>query len=121
MENVSLLQTNVAAVLDKTKLIPDDLETLKTYAAQSAAGYCAGCADICAAAVPSMPYIAEVMRYLMYYKSYGDTDRARELFARLPAGARAKLKGTDYSVAEARCPQRMPIAKLMIEAAQKLA
>ncbi len=121
MENVSLLQTNVAAVLDKTKLTPDDLEALKTYAAQSATGYCAGCADICSAAVPAMPYTAEVMRYLMYYKSYGDTDRARELFARLPASAKSRLRTVDYSAAEARCPQRMPIAKLMAEAAQKLA
>jgi predicted aldo/keto reductase-like oxidoreductase len=68
-----------------------------------------------------MPYIAEVMRYLMYYKSYGDTDRARELFARLPASARARLENADYSTAEARCPQRMPIARLMTEAARKLA
>ncbi len=120
MENVSLLQTNVAAVLDKTKLTPDDLEALKTYAAETCTGYCAGCADICAAAVPAMPYIAEVMRYLMYYKSYGDTDQARELFAQLPAHARSRLKSADYSAAEARCPQRMPIAQLMAEAAQKL-
>jgi predicted aldo/keto reductase-like oxidoreductase len=121
MENVSLLKTNVAAVLDKTELKPEDLEALKTYAAQSATGYCAGCADICSAAAPAMPYIAEVMRYLMYYKSYGDTDRARELFAQLPADARSRLTDVDYSAAEARCPQRMPIAKLMAEAAQKLA
>jgi len=121
MENVSLLQTNVAAVLDKTKLTPDDLEALKTYAAETCTGYCAGCADICSTAAPAMPYIAEVMRYLMYYKSYGDTDRARELFAQLPASARARLASADYSAAEARCPQRMPIAKLMTEALQKLA
>jgi predicted aldo/keto reductase-like oxidoreductase len=121
MENVSLLQTNVAAILDKTKLTPDDLEALKTYTAETCTGYCAGCADICSAAVPAMPYTAEVMRYLMYYKSYGDTDRARELFAQLPAGARARLRTADYSAAEARCPQRMPIAQLMAEAAQKLA
>ncbi|MFA5783346.1 MAG: aldo/keto reductase [Phycisphaerae bacterium] len=121
MENVSLLQTNVAAVLDKTKLTPDDLEAMKTYAAETCTGYCAGCADICSAAVPAMPYTAEVMRYLMYYKSYGDTDRARELFAQLPADAKDRVGTADYSAAEARCPQRMPIAKLMTEAAQKLA
>lgn len=120
MENVSLLQTNVAAVLDKTKLTPDDLEALKTYAAQTCTGYCTGCADICSAAAPAMPYIAEVMRYLMYYKSYGDTDRARELFAQLSANAKGRLTNIDYSAAEARCPQRMPIAKLMAEAKRKL-
>jgi aryl-alcohol dehydrogenase-like predicted oxidoreductase len=121
MENVSLLQANVAAVLDKTKLTPDDLEALRQYAAETRTGYCAGCADICAAAVPEMPYTAEVMRYLMYHKSYGDTEHARELFARLPADARRRLLSADYSAAEARCPQRMPIAKLMAEAARRLA
>ena len=121
MENVTLLQTNVAAVLDKTKLTPDDLEALKEYASETCTGYCAGCADICADAVPAMPYTAEVMRYLMYYKSYGDTDRARELFAQLPAAARARLATADYSAAEARCPQHLPITKLMTEPAQRLA
>lgn len=121
MENVSQLQANVAAVLDKTELTPDDLEALKQYAAETCTGYCAGCADICSAAVPEMPYTAEVMRYLMYYKSYGDTERARELFARLPADAKCRLAGADYSAAEARCPQHMPIAQLMAEAAQRLA
>jgi len=121
MENVSLLQTNVAAVLDKTELTPEDLEALKQYAAETCSGYCAGCAGICAAAVPEMPYTAEVMRYLMYYKSYDDTELARELFAQLPADARHRLAHADYSPAEARCPQRMPIAQLMAEAAQQLA
>jgi hypothetical protein len=61
------------------------------------------------------------MRYLMYYNSYGDIDRARELFAQIPNSVRSKLLSTDYSVAEARCPQRLPISELINEAVSKLA
>ena len=46
---------------------------------------------------------------------------ARELFAKLPASARNVLTVTDYSAAQAKCPQRLPISKLMAQAAQKLA
>lgn len=121
MEKLALVKENVAAVLDKTKLAADDIDVLNNYAAQTCSGYCAGCSEICLKACPDMPYTAEVMRYLMYYNSYGDTLRARELFAELPIEARSKLAIADYRLAEARCPQRMPIAKLMAEAAQKLA
>ncbi len=57
----------------------------------------------------------------MYCNSYGDTDRARGLFGQNPTEVRNKLLSTDYSAAEARCPQRMPIAKLVCEAVSKLA
>ncbi|GAJ09915.1 unnamed protein product [marine sediment metagenome] len=61
------------------------------------------------------------MRYLMYYNSYGAQDRARELFAQIPRKVRSRLLSTDYSTAEAHCPQGMPIGKLMAEAVSKLA
>ena len=61
------------------------------------------------------------MRYLMYYNSYGDMDRARELFAQIPYSARSKLLSTDYSAAESRCPQHLPIGELITEAVSKLA
>ncbi len=61
------------------------------------------------------------MRYLMYYNSYGEQKEARELFAKIPQKVRAKLLSVDYSQAEARCPQNLPIGKLMAEAVSKLA
>ncbi len=121
MENITILKSNVDAVLDKAELTAEDKAVLKQYAAETCTGYCAGCSEICTAAAPDMPYTAEVMRYLMYYKSYGDTERARELFAQLPADARNRLTSTDFSLAEARCPQHMPIAQFMAEASHKLA
>jgi len=121
MENVAILTSNAAAVLDKTKFTQADMEVFKEYAAATCSGYCAGCANICDSALPDMPYVSDVMRYLMYYNSYAEKDRARQLFAQIPGDVRNKLLSTDYSAAEARCPQRLPIGELITEAVCKLA
>ncbi len=121
MTNIAQLLENVAVTFDKTKLSQKDIELYKQYAEATCSGYCAGCANICNAAVSGVPYINDIMRYLMYYNSYGDRDRARELFAKLPRSTKDKLLTADYTIAEARCPQNMPIGKLMAEAVRKLA
>ncbi len=121
MENVAILTSNVAAVLDKTKFSQADMEIFKQYAASSCGSYCAGCAHICDSALPDAPYVSDIMRYLMYYNSYGQQDRARELFAQIPDRVKNKLLNIDYSLVEARCPQRMPIGRLVAEAVGKLA
>ena len=121
MENVATVDSNVAAALDKTELTQADREAFRQHAKATCGGYCAGCAYICDSVLRHLPYVSDIMRYLMYYNGYGDTDRARELFARIPAAARSKLLSTDYSAAEARCPQHLPIAKLVCEAVGKLA
>ncbi len=121
MQNVALLTSNVAAVLDKTKLSQADMEVFNTYAQASCSGYCAGCEYICNSALPNTPYVSDIMRYLMYYNRYGRHDTARELFAQIPATVRSKLLSSDYSLAEARCPQHLPIGKLVAEAVSKLA
>ena len=121
MQNIGLLTSNVAAVLDKTKLTQADMAVFKEYAEVTCSGYCAGCADICESALPGTPHISDVMRYLMYYNSYGEHAAAKELFAQIPHNVRNKLLSTDYRPAEARCPQHLPIAELVAEAVSKLA
>ncbi|UCC22391.1 MAG: aldo/keto reductase [Planctomycetota bacterium] len=121
MDDVTIMASNVAAVLDKTKLSQADFELFKEYAQETCSGYCAGCASICESAVADAPRISEVMRYLMYYNSYGRKVEAKELFAQIPSHVRNKLPRLDYSRAEDRCPQHLPISKLMAEAVDKLA
>ncbi len=121
MTSIAHIVENVEVTFDKTKLARTDVDLFKKYAEASCSGYCAGCSNTCKTASPDMPYVSEIMRYLMYYNSYGDRGEARELFAQIPQKVRSRLLGTDYSTAEARCPQRMPIGKLMAEAASKLA
>jgi predicted aldo/keto reductase-like oxidoreductase len=121
MENTAILTQNVAAVLDKTELTQADREVFKEYAEATCSGYCAGCAYICDSALADAPYISDIMRYLMYYNSYGERHAARELFAQIPGSVRDKLLNMDYSLAEARCPQHLPIGELIAEAVSKLA
>jgi uncharacterized protein len=121
MNSVAHITENVAAVLDKTKLAADDRMVLEQYAEATCTGYCAGCAHLCDAAVAGASNISDVMRSLMYHNSYGDNQLARQTFAEIPADARARLLTADYRFAEQRCPQRLPIARLVREAVEKLA
>jgi predicted aldo/keto reductase-like oxidoreductase len=61
------------------------------------------------------------MRYLMYYRNYGDQQQAIQLFNDLPPDTRKRIQQTNYSKAEQCCPQRVPIAQLMKKAVSKLA
>ena len=121
MKNVSVLNSNLAVSFDKTKLTQADREVFSQYAKATCDGYCAGCGDICNAALADTPYVSDIMRYLMYHNSYGEQAEAKRLFAQIPAGVRNKLLDMDYTLAEARCPQRLPIRELVAEAVGKLA
>ena len=121
MRSISNLTSDVATALDKTDLTKADKKALAEYARATCSGYCAGCAYICDSALPDVPYVSDIMRYLMYYNSYGDTGRARKLFAQVPADVRDKLLDMDYTLAEALCPQRLPMRELITEAFEKLA
>jgi aryl-alcohol dehydrogenase-like predicted oxidoreductase len=116
MENISTLTENAIAVLDKTQLTSLDMTVFKKYAEATRSSYCAGCSYICDSAMNDVYYISDIMRCLMYYNSYCDHARARELFAQIPNKIRSKLLSTDYKAAEARCPQNMPIGKLVNKA-----
>ena len=121
MPSMALLSENTAAAVNKTRLSALDRETLNRYAQASAAGYCAGCTRICESAVAAPVPVGRVMRYLMYCRDYGNRDFARSRFRALPKETRAVMARVDYTAAEARCPQKMPIGRLMREASIELA
>ena len=121
MKNIRELTSNIAAALDKTKLTQADTNALTEYARATCNGYCAGCAKICNSALPETPYVNDIMRYLMYYKNYGEHDEAKKLFAQIPENVRNKLLSTDFSQVESRCPQNLPVGRLVAEAVNKLA
>jgi len=121
MKSVATLTSNVAAVLDKTELSQSDLEFMDAYAKQTCSGYCAGCSNLCVAAVPQMPYINDVLRSLMYHRKYGDTGLAKEVFSKVAALVRAPITNFDYRAAEKICPNGIPIGSLMKEAYNLLA
>jgi predicted aldo/keto reductase-like oxidoreductase len=121
MPNLAILSANSAAAMDKTKLSARDLGWLKDYAQATACDYCAGCSGICEEALGQAAPVGEMMRAMMYYRSYGDLGRARELFAALPTEGLEALSPRDLDRAERRCPQGLAIARLLKEAQEALA
>jgi hypothetical protein len=120
MPNMTILMANVAAAYNRTKLSNQDLRLLLHYAQETGSGYCAGCNDLCESALKSDVPIADVMRYLMYYRSYGDRHRATMHFNEIPEMIRREMARVDYSLAEQKCPQKMAIGKLMREAVDEM-
>ncbi len=121
MPNLTILSSNVAAARDKSKLAREEFESLRQYALETQADYCAGCGSICQAAVGGAVPVNEVMRCLMYHRYYGEPELARETFAGLPEAVRRRLTEVDYSRAEEACPQGLAIARLMRQAKEMLA
>ncbi|MCJ7819314.1 MAG: aldo/keto reductase [Syntrophales bacterium] len=121
MPNLTILSANVAAARDQVKLAREEFESLRQYALETQADYCAGCGSICQEAVGGAVPVNEVMRCLMYYREYGEPELARQTFAGLPEAVRQRLTAVDYSQAEQACPQRLAIAQLMRQAAEMLA
>jgi predicted aldo/keto reductase-like oxidoreductase len=116
MPSMALLSQNAAAAVNRARLSAGERELLDRHAQASAAGYCAGCTGICEPALSASVPVGRVMRYLMYCRNYGNRDFARSRFRALPAETRAVMARLDYAAAEARCPQKMPIGRLMREA-----
>jgi predicted aldo/keto reductase-like oxidoreductase len=119
MPNMTILQANVAAARNKTNLSKDDKKRLKLYARQTAPGYCAGCANICETAINNKVPISNIMRCLMYDRSYGDSKKARELFKEIPLEVQKRIANLEYRNAEQKCPQRIQIGRLMRKAASE--
>ena len=120
MPNMSILMANIAAAVNKTELSVRDAELLRRYARETQSDYCTGCTNICQAAVSENVPIGDVMRYLMYCRSYGDRHYAMAEFKKIPASIRGRMDAADYSKAEQRCPQKMAIGRLMREAIKEL-
>ena len=121
MTNVTVLHSNIAAALDKTTLTAADHAALREYAAATRSRHCAGCTQFCEAALNHQVPVGDVMRALMYHRSYSDPELARTVFSQMPETARRGLAGFDYAAAERACPHGLPIAQLMREAGELFA
>lgn len=120
MPNMTILMSNVAAALDRTRLTIEDRKLMDAYALETSAGYCPGCTSICEPEIGHAAPVGDIMRYLMYYNSYGDVEYARRCFAAIPSQVRDRLETIDFSGAERLCPQKIKIAELVRQAAKTL-
>ncbi|MBT8350458.1 MAG: aldo/keto reductase, partial [Deltaproteobacteria bacterium] len=120
MPNMTVLMSNVAAAMEKKKLSLRDTGLLRQYAQETHSHYCAGCANICESCIQGNVPVSDVMRYLMYARSYGNLQRGKTRFQKIPMITRRQMTLADYSLAELRCTQQMQIGKLMRDAVNEL-
>jgi uncharacterized protein len=120
MPNMSILMSNTAAAMDKVKLSSTNRKLLRQYAEETHSDYCAGCTEICESAIEKAVPIGTVMRCIMYGRSYGDRDYAITEFKNIPKNSRRILAEIDYSLAEKKCPRKIPIGKLIMKATKEL-
>jgi len=120
MPNTTILMSNTAAALDKTKLSARDRDELRQYASKTSSNYCAGCSSICESAVRNKAPVGDVMRYLMYCQSYKKRSRTVDGFKKIPEKIRIQLMELNYTEAEQKCPRKLSIGKLMRKAVHEL-
>ncbi|MEM7677637.1 MAG: aldo/keto reductase [Myxococcota bacterium] len=115
MKNFDQLRQNIQAALDKTKLTQAEWDALDRYAAATRSLACDGCDHLCNPAVQAPVQIGTTMRYLMYHDVYGEPEKAKALFDKLPSSAR-QLAGVDFSGANRACPHGVDVASHMTRA-----
>ena len=116
MPNMTILMSNVSAAVNKTELSWREKYMMSRYAQKTRSTYCSGCTAICESAIDAKVPIGDVMRYLMYCRSYDNRDRAKARFEAIPKKVRDQMALIDYTKAELQCPQSMAIGQLMREA-----
>jgi predicted aldo/keto reductase-like oxidoreductase len=119
MTNLTMLKDNVFAATDGVPLSGRDKEMLDNLARNNRDLYCQGCMH-CESVLGPGSRVPDVLRYMMYYNSYGKTDDARRLFGELPEIIRNKMASRDYSLAERICPNNVEIGKAMRRAVSLL-
>lgn len=120
--NVSCTAVGMNAVQDviedcaavARKLTGLHLRLLERYAAAATGDYCRMC-ETCMESCPAGIRIADILRFRMYYKNYGHTADARELYAALPESQLAPAC-TQCRRCEQACPNRLSIVEKLQEA-----
>jgi predicted aldo/keto reductase-like oxidoreductase len=121
MYNMAVLTQNVDAAIGKVQLSQKDKDLLALYAARTSNLYCPGCTRHCQVGLDKDMPIGDVMRCLMYAREYGDRDLGKTTYQALESKIRKAIPRWDYAAAEQRCPNGLPIGRLMREAAAELA
>jgi predicted aldo/keto reductase-like oxidoreductase len=121
MPSMTILMANIAATGEQVQLSKKDRKLLKEYGRTTESHYCAGCSQNCEPVLMGKIPIAEVMRFLMYARSYGERERASKFFKKIPSTTRREMVSLDYTKVEEACPRRMPIGSLIREASKELA
>ncbi|MCH9675142.1 MAG: aldo/keto reductase [Gammaproteobacteria bacterium] len=120
MDSVRVTKENVAAAKTQKPLTVGEAHQLNRLAAMTAQYSCEGCSHFCEQAAGGGVAIADSLRFLMYYESYGKRAHARDLYKGIPEGQRDAPQAA-LAAAAAVCPQGIDIAQRLAQAQSRLA
>lgn len=102
------------------KLTAAEEQMLRRYGEIFDSEYCRNCGT-CEKHCPRGVAVADVMRYCMYYKYYGNREEAVRLYSELPADAKASLCARCEGYCTALCPHGLRVRDNLVEADSLLA
>ncbi len=115
MRSVEMIDEYVAAS-GRPELTPEEKKALKGYGMLLDRDYCRpGCSG-CLAACPNGVPIADILRYRLYFGSYGEEKHAMSLYRKLPRERSAERCASCEGPCEATCPHNLAIRSKLLAA-----
>lgn len=111
------LKSNIEAIGGELSTAED--LGMKKFAA-CAGGYLCRFCGACEQANPGKVAVSDILRFSMYHTGYREPQKARSLYARLPAHARVEA-ASDLRPYEKACPYGIPVGQLLRKAQSRLA
>ena len=115
MRSVEMIDEYVAAS-GRPELTPEEKKALKGYGMLLDRDYCRpGCSG-CVAACPNGVPIADILRYRLYFGSYGEEKHAMSLYRKLPRERSAERCASCEGPCEGTCPHNLAIRSKLLAA-----